>query len=227
MNLRQCVLTKFKYDTGNFNNIIEFWKNEIGVIIHPLSEHTDMWVINETCINKMKQMDCIPCDCRIFAHSYSQISDKGYSIILQKDTKGIDIMVPEDCYYLSLSELNNQEIKGTELRTCLDDNQGYWVTKINSDKYVGISSKGIIELTLNQWFKFYEDLVLNHLKKLSENNKTHLCSKNILGSILNIKIKQNGIDINLFKFGLCGEIEKIAHYNNKIDNGSHYESLSN
>ena len=127
--------------------------------------------------------------------------------------KGIEVMVPNDCYYIGLSKLNNEVCQNHELRACLDDTQGQWITKIEDNKYIGINSRGILKLTLNEWFKLYETSVKNKLSQIIEKGNSDV--KSILANLLSINISKNGISIDLIQYGMLGEPILVSNYNHK------------
>lgn len=107
MDYKNKILSKCVYFSNNFDSIINYWINNIGAKKHDLSSNTFMLNILEDDMVKLINADKIPVDCRIFALMCSDINPRGFSMIIQKNNKGIEISVPENCVYLSLSKKIN------------------------------------------------------------------------------------------------------------------------
>ena len=201
-----------KYQSGNFSDIKHFWKTELNAKFEDIGENVSMMILDKNTIEKMIQVESIPVDCRIFAFLYSQLTIEGACITILNSRKGLDCIIPEDCYYLSLSKNINEKIKGIELRYILNDTQGQWIYKISDDKYIGINSKGILTLTIDEWFDVYNNSVENKLEFLSKNKSELSSIADKVFAILSIKIKQKGLQLSLFKFGIAGENSVIKTF---------------
>ena len=107
-----------------------------------------------------------------------------------------------------------------ELKSCLNDTQGQWLTKTDDDLYIGIEEKGISEKSLNEWFKSYAEKVNQKIEKIKikinieEDNKLSLYNKSLAG-ILSINIKKYGLMLSLYKYNMLGEVSEIKKYIHK------------
>lgn len=224
-----AIMSKCKYygDSINFDKITSFWKNKVGAKFHPISVNSDMICLTTECIDKLKEIDCIPVDCRIFSFLYSSLSYSGCSFIMHKNCNGIEILVPENCYYLSLSKEINEYIgtdgKGSEIKSVLNDAQGQWITKIGEDKYIGILSDGIKEMSLNDWLYHYGIIVIKKMNNIkNELNNHHLVNTNVYKNaqfgILSINIrKKKHLLLSVFSFDYLGIANEVLNYKHAID----------
>ena len=231
MNKYTNIFSKFRFACKDmeFNDILFFWKNKIGAIIKE-ADNFSILFIDKECIKRMEELDEIPVDCRIFAMIYSNMTDEGCSIMLQKNGNGIEIDVPTDCFYLSLSKKINKIVAGNEIKMILDDDQGYWITKTGKNSYIGITSDGIMENSLEAWFSFYGNCVKDKIKDI-ENKLKHIRSgmdfiyKQAAVGILSINIKIEGFILSQYSFDMLGtaienstydfdkkELSRISHY---------------
>lgn len=223
------ILNKCYYYTNSYDDIINFWQKNLDAEIVELNQNTSMMHLNENSIRLIEKADKIPVDCRIFALLYSKIQKEGCAIILQKSEQGIEIDT-EGCFYLSLSnKINLTEIgkdvkKKIELKSCLLDNQGQWLAK-EDNNYVGICSDGILKMSLNKWFEYWSTIVNNTLDSYIMGSKENLFRDATIG-ILKINIKEYGLILSLYKYGLLGnviELEEFKHdKNKKIVNKKNY-----
>ena len=211
------LISKFKYYSSDFNYIINFWKSVIKVSFYQLSPEVDMLIIDKSSIHILFKDDLliIPTDCRIFAHFIANFNINGFSIILLKNQKGLDCMVPSSSYYITLDKYINIKVSNMELRLCLEDLQGQWITKINDKQYIGITNTGFKILDLNNWIDIYSEKVLS---KIEDKKKSKLCLNtihNTQANMLEINIKLKGLKIVVFKYGCGGE---TILYHSKIYN---------
>ena len=208
------IISKCIYYGKKFHFITDIWKNKYGAVLKELSNNTSILFIPKDKIITLKKSESIPVDCRIFAFMYANINEDGFSIILQKNSNGIEINVPEKCYYLSLSEkINIYERKDNtkiELKSVLNDTQGQWLTKIDKDLYIGIDETGILEMSLEEWFKNYEKKINEKFKILQNINQTSLDYSFI--KILGLNIKTSGLLLSLYKYDKFGEINVLYNY---------------
>ena len=126
------ILSKCKYAGDTCFSLLEdIWKKKFMAEFHSLNKNTKMMILKKDSINLLKKADVILVDCRIFALLYSSLKEDGCSIILQENSEGIEIMVPENCFYLSLANNINvyqlSQGKKIELKSVLNDNQGQWL----------------------------------------------------------------------------------------------------
>tara|TARA_B100001094_G_C18034711_1_gene721907 strand:- start:182 stop:1045 length:864 start_codon:yes stop_codon:yes gene_type:complete len=216
------LISKFKYYT-DFDYIINFWKSVIKVSFYPLSSEVDMLIIDKSSIDRLFKDDLsiIPTDCRIFAHFIANFDINGFNIILLKNTKGLDCMVPSTSYYITLDEDINIKVSDIELRLCLEDLKGQWITKINEKQYIGITDTGSKILDLNNWINIYSEKVLSKI----EDKKSKLCLNiihNTLANMLEINIKLKGLKIVVFQYGYSGET--ILYYSKIYNTDSNKNS---
>lgn len=218
------IMSKCKYigDNFSFNYIQDIWENKFGAIFNSLSENTSMLILKEDSIPKLQTAKMIPVDCRIFALLYASLKKDGCSIIMQKNEKGIEIMIPDNCYYMSLSnKINiNKDIKNNktyELKSALDDSQGQWLTKID-DRYIGIVKEGILKMSLNEWFEYFAKNALNIITNYDKSKKYDMndFGKNSRMGLLKINIQKYGFIMSLYNYGNMGEINVIKEYAESI-----------
>ena len=151
---------------------------------------------------------------------YEEIHEDGFCIILQKNGNGIEIDVPENCYYLSLSEKINivkkEDNTHIELKSALNDNQGQWLTKIDEDLYIGIDETGILKMSLEDWYKNYTKKVNEKILEKTKLNTAKTTMEDIytnsLLGILRIQIEKYGLLLSLYNYGPLGEIQVVSNY---------------
>lgn len=213
------IISKCVYYGKKFHFITDIWRKKFGAELKVLNSNTDILFIPKDKIINLKNSESIPVDCRIFSFMYANIQEDGFDIILQKNGNGIEIMVPENCYYLSLSEkINIYEInnKKIELKSGLNENQGQWLTKIDEDLYIGIDETGILKMSLEDWYKNYAKKINEKIlekKKLYENKTTpeDVYKFSLLG-ILSIQIEKYGLLLSLYNYGPMGKIQVVSNY---------------
>ena len=222
---KENIIQKCKYQGNNiqFENIMDFWKG-IGAKIGTISKNSDMICLTQECINNLKKVDTIPVDCRIFAFLYSSFNNNGFSFIMHKNCNGIEILVPENCYYLTLSKEINEYIgkkgQGIELKSILSDAQGQWIAKSGNNKYIGIIAEGIKEMSLDDWFKCYSEIVKKKLLDIKYELKYHNannldCSiyKQSAYGILSINLKRmKCLLLSMFHFDEFGVSKEKYNY---------------
>ena len=214
------IISKCVYYGKKFHFITDIWKNKFGAKLHVLNSNTDMLLIPKDKIINLKKSESIPVDCRMFSFMYENIREDGFCIILQKNGNGIEIEVPENCYYLSLSEKINiykkEDNSHIELKSALNDKQGQWLTKIDEDLYIGIDETGILKMSLEDWYKNYTKKVNEKILEKTKLNTTKTTMEDIytnsLLGILRIQIEKYGLLLSLYKYGLLGEIKVVSNY---------------
>ena len=212
------IISKCVYYGKKFHFITDIWRKKFGAELKVLNSNTDILFIPKDKIINLKNSESIPVDCRIFSFMYANIQEDGFDIILQKNGNGIEIMVPENCYYLSLSEkINIYEInnKKIELKSGLNENQGQWLTKIDEDLYIGIDETGILKMSLEDWYKNYAKKINEKIleKKLYYNKTTpeDVYKSSLLG-MLRIQIEEYGLLLSLYHYGPLEEIQVVSNY---------------
>lgn len=197
---------KFIYSDGNFQNILNFWKEHIKVDFYKLSDEVDMMIIDKKALENIYNAEpkSIPVDCRIFAHMYSQLNNEAFHITLIKNSKALDCMVPNNCYYLTIhnSILDEKEDSSINLRICLESSQGQWLTKVNETEYVGILDEGVKVADIKTWCELYCDIVLNKLDEYKKIDDYNL--KKILSNMLFCKLKILGLRLSLYSYDFGG-----------------------
>ena len=198
---------KFIYSDKDFQNILNFWKEQIMASFYEITDEVDMMILDKKAIENIYNAEpkSIPVDCRIFAHLYSQLDNDTFHITLMKNSKGIDCMVPNNCYYLTIhnSILDEKEDSSIDLRICLESYQGQWLTKVNETEYVGILDEGVKIADIKSWCERYYDIVLNKLdeyKKIDDSN-----FKKLLSNILLCKLNMLGLRLSLYSFDFGGK----------------------
>lgn len=205
------IINKFYYNS-DFEYIIDYWKNNLKCPFYQISNDNYMIFIKENNIDLiLKSNDkSIPVDCRIFSHFYASYNPMGFSIMIIKKYDAVDISIPKNTYYISLSKEINTKECDIELRTCLQDLQGQWITKIEetnkngNNLYIGILKNGYKISTLNDWFKLYSELIKNKIKDNLLTLQNNDIMK-ILTNVLDIRIKGDGIKLDLNHYDCCGK----------------------
>ena len=214
------IISKCVYYGKKFHFITDIWKKKFGAELKVLNSNTDMLLIPKDKIINLKNSESIPVDCRIFSFMYEEIHEDGFCIILQKNGNGIEIDVPENCYYLSLSEKINivkkEDNTHIELKSALNDNQGQWLTKIDEDLYIGIDETGILKMSLEDWYKNYTKKVNEKILEKTKLNTAKTTMEDIytnsLLGLLRIQIEKYGLLLSLYNYGPLGEIQVVSNY---------------
>ncbi len=209
----------------NFTNFTNFWKDKLGCSFKDIGKSSYFIIIDKKVIDNMVSCEKIPVDCRCFAMLYSELENileygKG-TILMHHDISAAVEIVPDDCFYLKLSNKLDEKVSNTQLRSVLDDKQGQWIVKTSANTYIGITSEKIIEATLNDWYLIYHSAVvkkLEELKNLQQNHINDNVDKNIsikkkaMFGILSINIKKYGLEYSLINFKHVYNKEGVSWY---------------
>jgi len=149
----------------------------------------------------------IPTDCRFFAMFMSNLytdPDIKNMFLMHFTLKSIEIMVPQNCLYITLDTdlfVLKKESETPENITsgALGSNQGQWVFNNNKGSYIGIGNEGVIELELNKWVERYSSLVKKHTDNDVPFSK-EINLKNIYTSLLKSLVAIHGIQVGVYEF---------------------------
>lgn len=165
-----------------------------------------MMIIDKKAIENIYNAEpkSIPVDSRIFAHLYSQLNNEAFDITLIKNSKALDCMVPNNCYYLTIhnSILVEKEDKDIDLRICLESSQGHWLTKVNETEYVGILDEGVKVADIKTWCELYCDMVLYKLDEYKKKDDSNI--NKLLSNILLCKLNILGLRLSLYSYDFGG-----------------------
>ena len=212
--IKKEIVYKCYYEE-DFQKFTNFWKETLGCSFENLNEDSYFIVIDKNIISKMLCQKKIPVDCRCFALLYSQLDkileyEKG-TILMHNNNKGMEICIPQNCFYLKLSKKLDENVGNLEIRSVLDDKQGQWIVKPNSseDSYIGITNDKIIETSLKEWYQIYHSTVVKKLDELDQyrdrNNDIDNIAKSAMYGILSINLQKYGYEYSLVKFEMICE----------------------
>lgn len=206
------IAERFQYRTDiSIVDMSEIWKEKLGIEIDNKLKTSFMVIrppLQET-YEVMKKLEpkSVPTDCRFFAMFISTMCS--YPKIVQLffmhlNLKTIEVMVPENCLYISLDTTKYVIKKETESPEyipsyALGSDQGQWICKFN-ERYMGIGDDGIIELELKDWVERYSECVKKHTNFKPKFNDTQLDLKQIYLSILKSLIGLHGLCVSAYKF---------------------------
>ena len=202
------IMERFVY-TKNIPviQLFDIWKEKLKIKAEYINNNSSVLIIHnnkkDICAYLSNiEKHTIPTDCRFFAMFISNLnsSNTTNSFLMHLNKKCIEILVPDNCFYISLDTKKIYHEKIDIISATLGCDQGQWIYKYN-EKYIGIGEDGIIELDIKSWIERYKKCVTKYvdfdLKPIINDNVNikylYLC-------ILKTLIKQHGLCISIYKF---------------------------
>lgn len=218
------IYTKFDYQSvTNLDELEKKWTKILGAEIHSLDDKTNMIILpyySELLHRINNYQDKIPTDCRFFAMFMGNLilnKTNNISFTIPKKISIVDIMIPENCFYLTLDadyfvlKPTSDEKEPIYLNRIFESDQGQWIVKCKDDTYLGITDDGPIFLSLQKWKERYQSLVKKHMQNYKNGKELMRRSEDLNDilthsyfRILSCKISKIGVKLAVYSFDIMG-----------------------
>ena len=88
----------------------------------------------------------IKSDCRIAAHLIGCLIDNSDEFIMPISYDYVEIIIPKKCLYLTVGE----KFRELNIQRALREKQGQWIVEYKPNRYLGLTSDGMIEKSIER-----------------------------------------------------------------------------